>query len=342
MTDRGRRSSAGRHPALKKWAGTDDSLGVSSLLPEEDQALSRRPLLVDALALLLMAVGTTFVITTGDPAWTSLAAIGAAAMGLGSLRGAAMAAVLAAAGIAWTVGLVLAVRHVDLWVVQDTIRWGGQAAALVIGAALAVFAARRAAADRQEVERALEFAQDATVHDTLTDLANGKGLDLLGEQILESARRRGDAVYCVFVDVDGLGRVHGRLGQSGVDEVLLTVADALRRTTRKTDAVARWGEGEFVVIGPGTGLAPQEMERRIRAQCSEHSTIDRNIWHARVSAGGAVLEPWDDGSIESLLRAANREMHLRRALRREAGVPAYRPTRLDPSPQPPQSRQLNE
>jgi diguanylate cyclase (GGDEF)-like protein len=304
--------------------------------------MSRRPLVIDAVALVLLTAGTTLVITTGDPVWTSLAAIGAAAMGLGSLKGRWMAGVLAASGVAWVVGLVLAVRHDDLWVVHDTLRWGGQAAALTLGGALAVIAVRRADADREEVERALEFAHDATVHDPLTDLANRKGLDLLGEQILESARRRGDAVYCVFLDVDGLGRVHGRLGQSGVDEVLLTVADALRRTTRKTDAVACWGEGEFVVLGPGTGLAPQEMERRIRAQCSENSTVDRSIWHARVSAGGAVLEPWDDGSIESLLRAANREMHLRRALRREAGVPAYRPTRLDPSPQPPQSRQLND
>jgi diguanylate cyclase (GGDEF)-like protein len=253
-----------------------------------------------------------------------------------------MGGVLAALGIAWTAGLVSAVRHDSLWVVHDTLVWGGQGAALVIGASLAVIATRRAVADRREVQRALEFAHDSTVHDPLTDLANRKGLDLLGEQILESARRRGDAVYCVFVDVDGIGRVQARLGQAGTDEVMLTVADALRRTTRKTDAVARWGEGEFVVIGPGTGLAPQEMERRIRAQCSEHSTIDRTIWHARVSAGGAVLEPWDDGSIDTLLAQANREMHLRRALRREAGVPAYQPTRLDPSPQPPQPRQLNE
>jgi diguanylate cyclase (GGDEF)-like protein len=304
--------------------------------------MARRPLVVDVLALLLMAVGATLVIVTRDPVWTSLAAVGAAALGLAGLRGWWMTSVLAALGIAWTVGLVSAVHHDPLWVVHDTLVWGGQVAALVIGAALAVVAVRRATADRQEVERALECAHDATVHDPLTDLANRKGLDLLGVQILESARRRGDAVYCVFVDIDGLGRVHGRLGQAGVDEVLLTVADALRRTTRKTDAVARWGDGEFVVIGPGTGLAPQEMERRIRAQCHEHTTIDRNVWHARVSAGGAVLEPWDDGSIESLLRAANREMHLRRALRREAGVPAYRPTRLEPSPQPPQPRQLNE
>ncbi|HET8616315.1 MAG TPA: GGDEF domain-containing protein [Actinomycetales bacterium] len=304
--------------------------------------MSRRPRAVDAAAVVLMAVGAALVIATGDPGWTSLAAVGAAALGLGGLRGRWMAALLALLGMAWAAGLVSAVLDPSLWAVRDSVAWGGQAMALGLGAALALVAVRRATANRREVQRALEFAQDATVHDPLTDLANRKGLDLLGDQILESARRRGDAVYCIFVDVDGLGRVSGRLGQSGVDEVLLTVADALRRTTRKTDAVARWGDGEFVVIGPGTGLAPQEMERRIRAQCSEHSTIDRTIWHARVSAGGAVLEPWDDGSIESLLRQANREMHLRRALRREAGVPAYQPTRLDPSPQPPQPRQLNE
>lgn len=315
---------------------------MSEPLPEDRQVISRRPGAIDALAVLLMAAGTTLVIVTGDPVWTSLAAVGAAGLGVGALRGVWMAAVLTAAGLAWIAGVVLAVAERTLWVVHDTLTWGGQGAALAIGASLAVLAVRHAAADREEVQRALAFAHDATVHDPLTDLANRKGLDLLGEQILESARRRGDAVYCIFVDVDGLGRVQSRLGQSGTDEVMLTVADALRRTTRRTDAVARWGEGEFVVLGPGTGLAPQEMERRIRAQCSEHSTIDRNIWHARVSAGGAVLEPWDDGSIESLLRQANREMHLRRALRREAGVPAYQPTRLDPSPQPPQPRQLND
>jgi diguanylate cyclase (GGDEF)-like protein len=304
--------------------------------------MSRRPGVVDALAVMLMSAGLTLVLVSGEPVWTSLAAVGAAALGMGRLTGVWLAAVLSALGVAWVVGLVLAVLESPLWVVRDTLTWGGQGAALVIGASLGVMAVRHASRDRREVQRALEFAHDVTVHDPLTDLANRRGLDLLGEQILESARRRGDAVYCVFLDVDGLGRVESRLGQSGTDEVLLTVADALRHTTRKTDAVAHWGHGEFVVVGPGTGLAPQEMERRIRAQCSEHSTIDRSIWHARVSAGGAVLEPWDDGTIDSLLRQANREMHLRRALRREAGVPAYRPTRLDPSPQPPQSRQVGE
>jgi hypothetical protein len=49
--------------------------------------MARRPLVVDVLALLLMAVGATLVIVTRDPVWTSLAAVGAAALGLAGLRG---------------------------------------------------------------------------------------------------------------------------------------------------------------------------------------------------------------------------------------------------------------
>ncbi|HEX3003228.1 MAG TPA: diguanylate cyclase, partial [Angustibacter sp.] len=121
-------------------------------------------------------------------------------------------------------------------------------------------------------------------------------------------------------------------------EILLTVAEALSRSTRATDAVARWGDDEFVVVGPGTGLAPLEMERRVRARCLESSPLPREQWAARISAGGAVLEPWDDGDVSTLLHQADREMQLRRALRREAAAPPYRPVRLDPSPFPPDTR----
>ncbi|GMA85666.1 hypothetical protein GCM10025868_09160 [Angustibacter aerolatus] len=120
--------------------------------------------------------------------------------------------------------------------------------------------------------------------------------------------------------------------------MLLTVAEAITRSTRATDAVARWGDDEFVVLGPGTGLAPLEIERRVRARCVETTTVDRSIWQARISAGGAVLEPWDEGDVDSLLRVADREMHVRRTLRREASAPAYQPVRHDPSPRPPDSR----
>ena len=46
-----------------------------------------------------------------------------------------------------------------------------------------------------------------------------------------------------------------------------------------------------------------------------------------VSAGGAMLAPWDSGTLETLLGKADQEMHLRRSLRREA-TPATRRVRL--------------
>ena len=185
--------------------------------------MARRPLVVDALALLLMAAGATLVIVTGDPVWTSLAAVGAAASVSPACEAGGWRGPLRRGDRLDRRPGVRRPRRPPLGGARhDGVGWA--ALALTIGAALAVTAARRATADRQEVARALEFAHDATVHDPLTDLSNRRGLDLLGAQILESARRRGDAVYCVFLDVDGLGRVHGRLGQSGVDEVLLTVA----------------------------------------------------------------------------------------------------------------------
>ncbi|MGL5828644.1 MAG: GGDEF domain-containing protein, partial [Angustibacter sp.] len=144
--------------------------------------------------------------------------------------------------------------------------------------------------------------------------------------------------YCLFLDVDGLDRVNTRMGRAAGDEVLRVVARAVSSCTRGTDVAARWGDDEFVVIGPGTGLPPLEMERRVRSFCLEKSAIERTDWPARISAGGAVLEPWDEGSVESLLGEAEREMRLRRTLRRESAAPTYRPVRHDPSPRPPESR----
>ena len=44
----------------------------------------------------------------------------------------------------------------------------------------------------------------------------------------------------------------------------------------------------------------------------------------RVSAGGAMLAPWDAGTLETLLGKADQEMYLRRALRKERAAPSTR------------------
>ncbi|MBC7639561.1 MAG: GGDEF domain-containing protein [Rhodoferax sp.] len=299
---------------------------------------ARFPYAVDGVAAALALGGSLALALTLDLAWVAVLVLAVAltGLGVGSCWRGAVAVIAAVVG--WLTGFALFLAEAGRITSAQRSSWALSGLALLAAAGVAVLTRARSERERAETDRAIERAQDVAVHDALTGLTNRRGLALLGGQILESARRRGDAVYCIFVDVDGLSRVNEELGHSAGDDVLLTVAEGLRRSTRATDAVARWGDDEFVVVGPGTGLAPLEMERRIRAHCVEHTSIDRRIWQARVSAGGSVLEPWDDGTVDTMLRLAGREMHLRRALRREAGAPAYRPTRLEQSPQRPHPR----
>lgn len=160
-------------------------------------------------------------------------------------------------------------------------------------------------------------ASAAAVRDELTGVANGRGLSMMAGQILESARRGGDAVHCIFLDVTALGVVNDALGREAGDDVLAAVADALTRSVRATDVVARWHGDDFCVVGPGAGMPPIELERRVRDRLIAEPPVDPQTWSPEVNAGGSMLAPWDSGTLETLLSQGERELEVRRQLRRD-------------------------
>jgi diguanylate cyclase (GGDEF)-like protein len=220
----------------------------------------------------------------------------------------------------WAVGMVGAT--VAAWIViaatrlqdQPILHWVlGMVAAILLGAAINL--TRRRGLD--QLDAALTAAQAAAVHDDLTGLLNRRGLMLLGPALVASGRRAGNAVYASFVDVDGLKLVNDRGGHAAGDAVLTSVADALASVVRAGDVVARFGGDEFCVLGQGPGAAPVDLERRIGERLQEEPPVPTSLWPSKVSVGGAMLAPWDEGNLETLLAAADREMYRRRALRRQ-------------------------
>lgn len=265
----------------------------------------------DALAALVLvaatAPGLLAIVLTDDVAWSVLVvvALGAAGSLLLSVRW--LVVTMYVVWLAWLV--CLAVADLESFPVM----WLTAGVALTAVAVVSVGARRGSLTD---LARAEETAALASVRDPLTGLANRRGLSMLGQQMVEAARRQGDAVHCVYIDIDQLAHVNAVEGPEAGDEVIVAVADALRAVTRSTDVVARWGGDEFCIVGPGAGMAPIELERRVRERVMHNPPVPDESWSPRVCAGGAMLAPWDSGTLDTLLGKADQEMYLRRAIRR--------------------------
>ncbi len=83
--------------------------------------------------------------------------------------------------------------------------------------------------------------------DFLTGLYNRRYFEDLLERIF-SASQRGEKFVLLFIDCDDLKKINDTFGHLIGDEVLKTVATAIKLSIRKEDIACRWGGDEFVVI----------------------------------------------------------------------------------------------
>lgn len=88
--------------------------------------------------------------------------------------------------------------------------------------------------------------------DTLTGLHNRRHLDSELNRYHEVARRHGDSVGLILLDIDHFKAVNDTYGHPTGDQVLCEFANRLRSRLRTGDIAGRWGGEEFLVILPGT------------------------------------------------------------------------------------------
>ncbi|HYC02880.1 MAG TPA: EAL domain-containing protein [Azospirillaceae bacterium] len=155
----------------------------------------------------------------------------------------------------------------------------------------------------------LELRRLAT-RDTLTDLPNRGLVTERLSHALVRAKRNGNRVAVLFMDLDRFKHINDSLGHSTGDLLLRGVADRLRATVRAEDTVGRLGGDEFLVIAEHVPDATEAMRvaERLQQALARAFTLEGNQVHAGCSIGIA-LYPEDGADPETLLRHADVAMY---------------------------------
>jgi diguanylate cyclase (GGDEF)-like protein len=150
--------------------------------------------------------------------------------------------------------------------------------------------------------------EQLSVHDTLTSLYNYRYLHTRLTEEFKRAERYHDPLACMVVDVDRLQSHNEAQGRAMGDAILRFVADAIRRSVREVDVVARFGGDEFLVVLPSTHFAGSVTvaERIFRDVVERPFTLDSGrSTRVSLSVGVALYPSRDVRTKDALLRAAD-------------------------------------
>lgn len=147
--------------------------------------------------------------------------------------------------------------------------------------------------------------------DPLTGCLNRRALENRLAWECRYARRRRTALAVLVVDIDHFKPINDSYGHPFGDYVLTHVADIMKDTARDTDAVARFGGDEFILVLPDTGWqGATAFAERLRINVDEHLFGDEvTSLQVTVSVGVAVAPAISEHAPSMLLAEADRSLY---------------------------------
>ena len=155
---------------------------------------------------------------------------------------------------------------------------------------------------QSELKSANELLKLRAETDPLTGLMNQKKMFEVVEYEINRAKRYGNALSIIMLDIDNFKELNDCLGHLKGDEILEILSSLIISNIRKIDYAFRYGGEEFVILLPSTVLdSALATAKRIRDSAEE--TADLPI---TFSAG---VTEWQGESVQELLLGVDKLMY---------------------------------
>jgi len=157
--------------------------------------------------------------------------------------------------------------------------------------------------------------------DSLTGLSNHRSLMKRLDDEVTRFRKEKRGFSVLVGDVDHFKQYNDAFGHPAGDEVLQTIAEIMRDSTRKVDCCARYGGEEFVIVLPDTAAADAlDTAEHIRARVAAKKFNGRKM---TLSIGVATF-PEDADDAEAIIAVADEALYQAKREGRDRTVRAHR------------------
>jgi len=162
----------------------------------------------------------------------------------------------------------------------------------------------------REIDALQEQLREQAIRDPLTGLYNRRYLDATLERELARARRDGQPLALILMDLDHFKRVNDTYGHQAGDEVLQQLARLLNEMARAGDVASRHGGEEFLLLMPTMSLATARERAETLRRAFGALEIPFGSLKLRATLSIGIAASPDHGSTaEDLFRHADRALY---------------------------------
>ncbi|WP_210395467.1 putative bifunctional diguanylate cyclase/phosphodiesterase [Motiliproteus sediminis] len=156
-------------------------------------------------------------------------------------------------------------------------------------------------------------------YDVLTDLPNRMMATERLSYKISRARRDGEQLAVLFIDLDDFKVVNDTMGHAVGDELLIALGERFKSRLREVDTIARLGGDEFLVLlpEPGTEEEVKQVATRLTETVAEPVRLLGRDVSVQCSVGIAIF-PDDGDNAETLMANADNAMYQAKALPRSS------------------------